>query len=133
MLRRPGYHLDPHLDPKRVLITGLLYFPRPGDSEEHGTSFYRIDGRVVRDHATTYYPGVAGHVCELARTVPFRPNTAVVFLNSAAHGADLPVDMPKTHERYALQFYVGPPIERLRAVLRRLPDAEQRPWRELLR
>jgi hypothetical protein len=132
MLRRPGYHLDPHLDPKRVLLTGLLYFPRPGDSEEHGTSFYRVDGQVVRDHATTYYPVAAGHRCELVRSVPFRPNTAVVFFNTAAHGADLPATLPKGVERYALQFYVGPPVGGLRDMLRRLPESEQRAWQGLL-
>jgi hypothetical protein len=128
MLRRPGYHLDPHLDPKRVLMTSLLYFARPGDDEAHGTSFYRIDGKVVRDHATTYYPVAAGHRCELARVVPFRPNTAVVFLNSAAHGADLPATLPKRLERYALQFYIGPSVDALQGILRRLPDVEQRAW-----
>jgi hypothetical protein len=132
MLRRPGYHLEPHMDPKRVLLTALIYFARPGDSPAHGTSFYRVDGRVVRDHATTFYPASAGHRCDPVRTVPFRPNTAAVFLNSAAHGADLPPDLPKTYERYALQFYVGPPIDALRSVLRRLPDDEKQRWRQLL-
>jgi hypothetical protein len=32
-LRRLGYHLKPHLDPNRVVITGLVYFARPGDGE----------------------------------------------------------------------------------------------------
>jgi hypothetical protein len=132
MLRRPGYHLEPHLDPKRVLLTGLLYFARPGDSEEYGTSFYRVDGRVVRHHASTYYPVASGHRCDLVRTVPFRPNSAVVFLNSVAHGADLPASLPKTTERYALQFYVGPPIEALRAILRELPASARDPWADLL-
>jgi hypothetical protein len=132
MLRRPGYHLDPHLDPKRVLLTTLLYFARPGDSETHGTAFYRVDGHVVRDHATTYYPQQAGHRCELVRVVPFRPNTAVVFLNTAAHGADLPTAAPKDLERYALQFYIGPPLDALRGVVRRLPETQQRAWAQLL-
>ena len=104
MLRRRGYHLDPHLDPKRVLLTALLYFARPGDSEAHGTAFYRVDGHVERDHATTYYPQQAGHRCEFVRAVPFRRNTAIVFLNTAAHGADIPATESKDLERYAMQF-----------------------------
>jgi hypothetical protein len=132
MLRRPGYHLDPHFDPKRVVLTTLLYFARPGDDEAHGTAFYRVDGRVARDHATTFYPQQAGHRCELARVVPFRPNTALVFLNSAAHGADLPADAPPDLERYALQFYVGPPVAELTAILRRLPDPQRATWAALL-
>ncbi len=31
MLRRPGYHLGPHRDPKRAMLTCLLYLARPGD------------------------------------------------------------------------------------------------------
>ncbi len=87
---------------------------------------------MAASSATTYYPRAAGHACELAHVVPFRPNTAVAFLNSAAHGAGLPPDLPPTLERYALQFYVGPPIDRLRGVLRNLPDAQQRTWAQLL-
>lgn len=133
MLRRPGYHLEPHLDPKRVLVTGLLYFARRGDDEAYGTSFYRIDGRVARHHASTYYPGAAGHRCDFVRTVPFRPNSGVMFLNSTAHAADLPPHLPKTTERYALQFYVGPPLDAFREILRGLPPADQATWAELLR
>ena len=132
MLRRPGYHLDPHLDPKRVLLTMLMYFARPGDSEAHGTAFYRVDGRIVRDHATTYYPQRYGHRCELVRVAPFRPNTAVIFLNTAAHGADFPATASGNDERYALQFYVGPPVSALKALVSGLPDAQRRTWAELL-
>ena len=132
MLRRRGYHLDPHLDPKRVLLTALLYFARPGDSEAHGTAFYRVDGHVERDHATTYYPQQAGHRCEFVRAVPFRRNTAIVFLNTAAHGADIPATEPKGLERYAMQFYIGPPVAALKALLHRLPESQQRSWAQLL-
>jgi len=132
MLRRRGYHLDPHLDPKRVLLTALLYFARPGDSEAHGTAFYRVDGHVERDHATTYYPQQAGHRCEFVRAVPFRRNTAIVFLNTAAHGADIPATESKDLERYAMQFYIGPPVDALKALLHRLPESQQRSWAQLL-
>jgi hypothetical protein len=132
MLRRPGYHLDPHFDPKRVLMTGLVYFPRRGDSIKHGTTFYRVDGEVRRDHATTYYPVEAGHRCEPVQSVPFRANTALVFMNSVAHGADIPASAPRGLERYALQFYVGPPVDALREIVRTLPAADQASWGALL-
>jgi hypothetical protein len=132
MRRTPGYHLDPHLDPKRVLLTGLFYVARPGDPETYGTSFYRIDGQLVRDHSSTYYPGRDGHTCELARVVPFRANTGVVFLNSAAHGAEIPTSAPKKTERFAYQVYVGPPVESLKSLISTLPAAEQQPWAGLL-
>jgi hypothetical protein len=60
MLRRPGYHLDPHLDPKRVVFTCLIYFARPGDSEAYGTSFYRINGTPKIDRTSTFYPESQG-------------------------------------------------------------------------
>lgn len=47
MLRRPGYRLPPHVDPKRRLLTGILYLARPGDSDEYGTQFYRVDRPFV--------------------------------------------------------------------------------------
>lgn len=109
MLRRPGYHLDPHLDPERVVVTCLLYFARPGDDESFGTSFYRIDGAPVIDRRNTFYPGQAGHRCDLVKTAAFRANTAVAFVNSGgAHGAGIPDSAPAGTERYAYQFYVSP-------------------------
>ena len=133
MLRRRGYHLEPHLDPKRVLLTVLLYFARPGDSEEYGTTFYRVDGDIMREHSTTYYPMQAGHRCHLVRVVPFKPNSGVVFLNSQAHGADLPITAPRNVERFSYQAYIGPPVKELAALLRQLPEADRRAWVKQLR
>ena len=118
MLRRPGYHLDPHLDPKRVVVTCLIYFARPGDSEAYGTSFYRINGVPNIDRTSTFYPRTQGLTCDLVKTVPFRPNSAVAFLNfGAAHGADIPKSAPRETERYAYQFYVSPEAEALAALV----------------
>ena len=94
MLRRPGYHLDPHLDPKRVVFTCLLYFARPGDSEAFGIA------------------------CDLVKMVPFKPNSAVAFLNwGGAHGADIPKNAPGETERYSYQFYVSPDPAALSALV----------------
>lgn len=108
MVRRPGYHLDPHLDPKRALVSCLIYFARPGDSDAFGTQLFRIDGTPRIDQTSTFYPEREGFRCELVKTVPFRPNSAVAFLNAgAAHGADIPASAPETTERYSYQFYVS--------------------------
>ena len=108
MVRRPGYHLDPHLDPKRALVSCLIYFARPGDSDAFGTQLFRIDGAPQIDQTSTFYPEREGFRCELVKTVPFRPNSAVAFLNAgAAHGADIPASAPETTERYSYQFYVS--------------------------
>jgi len=117
MLRLPGYHLDPHLDPKRVVFTCLLYFARPGDSEAFGTSFYRMNGTPKVDRTTTFYPAAQGIACDLVKMVPFRPNSAVAFLNwGGAHGADIPRSAPGETERYSYQFYVSPVPDALAAL-----------------
>jgi hypothetical protein len=118
MLRRPGYHLDPHLDPKRVVLTCLLYFARPGDSEAFGTSFYRINGTPQIDRTNTFYPGSQGLTCDLVKMVPFKPNSAVAFLNwGGAHGADIPKTAPAGTERFSYQFYVSPDPTALAALV----------------
>jgi hypothetical protein len=117
MLRRPGYHLEPHLDPKRVVVTCLLYFARPGDSEAFGTTFYRMNGTPKIDRTNTFYPETQGIRCDPVKMVPFRPNTAVAFLNwGGAHGADIPKDAPKDTERFSYQFYVSPEPSALAAL-----------------
>jgi hypothetical protein len=132
MLRRPGYHLKPHLDPKRVVITGLMYLARPGDSEEYGTRLFRVDRPFVASGMKTFYPEDAGYRCEVARTVPFRRNTLLAFVNSkAAHGASLPPDAP-LHERFAYQFYIKPPDRGLTELLRELPAEASAAWSGLL-
>jgi hypothetical protein len=118
MLRRPGYHLDPHLDPKRVVFTCLLYFARPGDSEAFGTTFYRMSGTPKIDRTTTFYPETQGIACDMVKMVPFRPNSAVAFLNwGGAHGADIPRSAPGETERYSYQFYVSPEPAALAALV----------------
>lgn len=109
MLRRPGYHLDPHLDPRRAVFTALIYFARPGDSVAYGTSFYRMSGTPNIDRTNTFYPETQGIRCDLVKMVPFTANSAVAFLNwGGAHGADIPKDAPKDTLRYSYQFYVSP-------------------------
>jgi hypothetical protein len=118
MLRRPGYHLDPHLDPDRVVVTCLIYFARPGDDESYGTSFYRINGDPVINRRNTFFPRNEGYRCDLVKTAPFRPNTAVAFVNAGgAHGADIPNSAPAGTERYVYQFYVSPETAALSALI----------------
>jgi hypothetical protein len=118
MLRRPGYHLEPHLDPDRVVVTCLLYFARPGDDESFGTSFYRIHGDPVINRRNTFFPRNEGYACDLVKTAPFKPNTAVAFVNAGgAHGAGIPSSAPKGTERYAYQFYISPEPAALAALI----------------
>jgi hypothetical protein len=129
MLRRPGYHLEPHRDPKRSLLTCLMYLARPGDIEAYGTQLFRVAEDNDAPFKQTYYPRDHGHQCELVSVVPFRPNTMLVFLNSrGAHGATIPDDAPREMQRYAYQFYVAPENAALGALIRELPAERRVLW-----
>ena len=131
MLRRPGYQLSPHRDPKRSLVTCLLYLAGAKDSDEYGTHIYRVIDDRESGYTQTYYPEQNGSRCELVKTVPYRSNTMLVFLNATggAHGASIPVDAPAALERYTYQFYIGPAGEELAALIADLPPERQALWR----
>ena len=130
MLRSPGYHLDPHRDPKHTMLTCLLYLARPGDSETYGTKIFRVAGDGDASYKQTYYPEQEGHTCELVKVVPFRPNSMLVFLNSrGAHGATIPADAPPGLERYSYQFYIAPQREGLASLIKALPPDRRAMWR----
>jgi hypothetical protein len=132
MLRRPGYQLKPHLDPKRVVLTGIVYLAHPADTEEYGTQLFRVTQPFVQPSMKTFFPEDAGLRCELARTVPFRPNTLLAFVNAdGAHGAALPRDA-RLLERYAYQFYIKPDEDEFLDLLRYLPPDVRAPWEEML-
>jgi hypothetical protein len=48
MLRRPGYYIRPHRDPKWGFLTCLMYLKRPDDDESWGTDLYRVKGTKRR-------------------------------------------------------------------------------------
>jgi hypothetical protein len=109
MLRRPGYKLEPHLDPHRVAFTCLLYFARPGDDAAYGTQLFAVDRPVVVDRSNTFYPRQHGYTCTEVKAVAFEPNTALVFLNrGGAHAAEIPREAPGHIRRFSYQFYVAP-------------------------
>jgi hypothetical protein len=130
LLRRPGYQLRPHLDPKRVALTGLVHLARPGDSEVYGTQLFTVNRPFTASGMKTFFPEDAGLRCELSRTVPFRANQLLAFVNSGgAHGATLPNDAP-LRERYSYQFYVKPVDKALKDLLRTLPADARGSWAE---
>lgn len=130
MLRRPGYHLGPHRDPKHSMLTCLLYLARDGDSDTYGTQIFRVFDDEESGYKQTYYPEEEGRKCELVKVVPFRPNTMLVNLNSrGAHGATIPPDAPADLERYTYQFYVAPAKDALAALVKSLPTARRAMWR----
>ena len=128
MLRRPGYVIPPHRDPKWGFVTGLVYLARDGDPEEHGTSLYRVRGDEEAPSDKPYY--VEESRCELVKTVPFRANTLFAFLNSTgAHGATIPADAkPATLERYVYQFRLGPSSQAIQRLLAAMPPERSERW-----
>lgn len=128
LLRRPGYRIPPHRDPKWGFITCLMYLARPGDDVRWGTQLFRVnDDREARGASPHW---IADTQCELVSDVEFRPNRALVFLNSVgAHGAQIPADAePQGLERYAYQFRVGPERQSIDAIRARLSPDERPLW-----
>jgi hypothetical protein len=129
MLRRAGYHLGPHRDPKHSMLTCLLYLARPGDSETFGTQIFSVADDGDAGYKQTYYPEQDGKRCELVKVVPFKANSMLVFLNSrGAHGATIPADAPASLERYSYQFYVAPEKDALASLVKSLPPERRARW-----
>lgn len=132
MLRRRGWTLRPHCDPRDQFISTLLYLAPPGEGDTYGTQLFRVlQDNFVPGWANTYYPEDEGLACELVKTMPYRGNLCVSFLNlgGGAHGGTVPADaQPADLRRLAFQFYMGPEREELEAIIARLPADRQIAW-----
>lgn len=119
ILRRRGYVIPPHRDPKWAWLTFILYLARPGDPDTWGTQIYRVSDDVEAPGAQPFW--MQAHDNVLAKDVRFIANRALVFLNADhSHGASIPEEAPEDFERYIYQFRVGPvgqTIERLKSEL----------------
>ena len=93
MLRRPGYVIKPHRDPRWAFLTCLVYLPRPTDADAYGTQLYRLRHEPEVTHSSPLW--VEQAECDLVQDVPAKRNTALIFLNSVgANGASIPSDAP---------------------------------------
>jgi hypothetical protein len=128
MLRRRGYRIRPHRDPKWSFITCILYLARPNDDESWGTQLYAVDGDEEAKNAAPYW--ISDKQCRLVDDVKFIPNRLLVFLNSVgAHGAYIPEDaQPEDLERYIYQFRLGPTVEAISMLKSMLPEDKQALW-----
>jgi hypothetical protein len=128
MLRRPGYRIPPHRDPKWGFITCLLYLARPGDDSKWGTQILRVDDDADAVGGAPHW--IPEERCHTVAEVDFLPNRALVFLNSAgAHTAYIPEDaQPPDLERYTFQFRVGPERESMEAMRATLAAEQQPLW-----
>jgi hypothetical protein len=123
-----GYLIPPHRDPKWGFLTVLLYLARPGDSETWGTQIYSVDEDTEAKGSAPHWIDPAK--CHLVQDVQYRPNRALIFLNSVgAHGASIPPDaQPEDLERYMYQFRVGPNTKSVRAMMEALPEERKALW-----
>src|SRR5262245_30252728 len=128
LLRGRGYRIQPHRDPKWGFVTVLLYLTRAGDSERWGTQIYAVDEDAPADTISPHW--IDPKRCRLAADVPFRCNTALVFLNSCgAHGASIPDDAePADLQRYIYQFRIGPTKAAIEALVQMLPPNRRAAW-----
>ena len=128
LLRRRGYVIPPHRDPKWGFVTCLLYLARPGDSPAWGTQLYHVDEDAEAVGVSPHWIRAAR--CRLAKDVAFRPNTALAFMNSqGAHGASIPADAePADLERYIYQFRIGPTADSIRKLQALLPEDRREMW-----
>ena len=107
MLRRRGYLIKPHRDPRWAFLVALFYAAPRGAPHTYGTQLYRLVRE--RDEAHTSPLWLAPEECELARDVPGIGNSALMFLNSTgAHGASVPDDAPADFLRYVYQARFSP-------------------------
>lgn len=85
-VREPSSVRGPHLDNPAKLFVGLLYFRAPGDDSTGGElQLYRPpSGRRARHSGSRVDPASV----EIAASIPYAPNTLVMWLNSplAIHG-----------------------------------------------
>jgi hypothetical protein len=129
ILRRTrGYRIPPHRDPKWGFVTCLLYLARPGDDQRWGTQIYAVSGDTEAHGAPPHWIDQAQ--CRLVEDVAFRPNRALLFLNSVgAHGAEIPADAePADLDRYAYQFRVGADREAIEGLLAGLSADRRAYW-----
>jgi hypothetical protein len=126
LLRGRGYRIPPHRDPKWGFITVLLYLPRGKESEQWGTQLYAVEQDETANSIAPHW--IDPERCRLAVDVPFRRNTALVFLNShGAHGAYIPDDAePADLQRYIYQYRIGPTKAAIESLVATLP-ADRRP------
>lgn len=128
LLRKRGYRIPPHRDPKWAVVTCLLYLPRRGDDERWGTQLYTVAEDAEASGAKPHWIDPAR--CTLVAEVAFRPNRLLVFVNSVgAHGAYIPDDAePADLERYAYQFRIGPDAASMTRLVATLPDDRKALW-----
>jgi hypothetical protein len=143
LLRTNGYRIPPHRDPKWGFLTVIIYLARPGDDEAWGTRLYSVkenaaSGAPIPQQAIAPDAKARGAApdwidpddCVFVEDVTFKPNRALIFLNShGAHGAEIPDDaQPAELQRYIYQFRIGPSGSVITRMMEALPEERRLFW-----
>lgn len=82
-----GYQIGPHTDHPNRVLSAIFYLAQEGDSEDMGTSLYTSKSGFTCKGGP-HYP--KGKDFKRVKTVPYRPNSAFVFLkgNKSFHGVE---------------------------------------------
>jgi hypothetical protein len=127
LLRRPGYVIRPHRDPRWAFLTALIYLQKRGADHVYGTQLYRWRNERRASHKNPFW--VNEGECELVRDVPGDRNSALIFLNSTgAHGASVPADAPPDLERYVYQAQFSPDEDMKQQLIDLLPGEDRTGW-----
>jgi len=127
LLRRPGYVIRPHRDPRWAFLTCLIYLQKRGADHIYGTQMYRLKHEREATHNSPFW--VDERECELVRDIPGGRNSALVFLNSTGvHGASIPPDAPADLERYVYQVQLSPDEPTRRRLIDLLSGAKKSGW-----
>ena len=127
LLRRPGYVIRPHRDPRWAFLTCLIYLQKRGADHIYGTQMYRLKHEREATHNSPFW--VDERECELVRDIPGGRNSALVFLNSTGvHGASIPPDAPADLERYVYQVQLSPDEATRRRLIDLLAGAKKSGW-----
>jgi len=127
LLRRAGYEIKPHRDPRWAFVTSLVYLQKREDAVTYGTQFYRLKQERDTSHSSPLWAEY--DECELVADLPARRNSAVIFVNSTGvHGASVPVDAPADLKRFVYQVQFGPDDATKRALIEALPEDRRPMW-----
>jgi hypothetical protein len=127
LLRRAGYEIKPHRDPRWAFLTCLVYLQRRDDAVTYGTQFYRLKQEREASHSSPLWAEY--DECDLVSDVKARRNSAVIFLNSTGvHGATIPADAPSDLKRFVYQVQFGPDEGTREALIAMLPDDRRAMW-----
>ena len=129
LLRRPGYMIKPHRDPRWAFVTCLVYLPPRNAQRFFGTQLCAV--RREPEHRSPGALWMDDTDVEAVKSVPGHPNTALAFVNgTGAHRASIPEDVASDTERYLYQLQLGPSVASQRRLLASMPADEVARWRK---